>query len=332
MGSIHDLLRIKDLEKTVAEISEFIKDEIVNKFQKSGAIVGLSGGIDSAVTAALCVRSLGHEKVLGLILPERESDLRSQIDAKKVAEKYKIKSEIIDITAILDSFGVYHTKEQIIKQRFPDFNDKCKYRVIVPSKLKGTVGIPFLEILDEKNKQHKLKISSSDFLALTAATSIKHRVRMTMLYFHAEKNNLCVVGTTNKSEYLQGYFVKYGDGGSDIEPLVNLYKLQVYQLGKFLNVPDEILTKDASPDVWSLTTSDEEFFYSVPYEIVDLILYSRENNLSIEDIKKLSRLSIEDIEKLVQLQNQRQAKSQHMREISHSWIPNFNNSHMNLKK
>jgi NAD+ synthase len=190
--------------------------------------------------------------------------------------------------------------------------------------LGNTVGIPYLDILDDKNKQHKLKISSFEFLALTAATSIKHRVRMTMLYYHGEKNNLTVMGTTNKSEYLQGYFVKYGDGGSDIEPLANLYKSQIYQLGQFLNIPKEILTKDASPDVWSFTTNDEEFFYSVPYDIVDLILYARENKLAIKEIQKLSNLSAENIENLLRFQNQKQNKSQHMREIPHSWMPDFN--------
>ncbi|BDQ31808.1 NAD(+) synthase [Nitrosopumilus zosterae] len=318
-----EFLKIKDLEKTTDKICEFIKDEISNKFQKKGAIVGLSGGVDSAVTMALCAKSLGYEQILGLIMPEKESSSSSQLLAKEVAKKFNVETKIIDITQILESFGVYDIKEQIVKEKFPKFNIECKYRVIVPPKSKNIVGIPFLEILDENNERHKLKISSSDFLTLTAATSIKHRVRMTMLYFHAEKNNFSVVGTTNKSEYQQGYFVKYGDGGSDIEPLVNLYKSQIYQLGEFLKVPNQILSKEASPDVWSFSTTDEEFFYSVPYQIVDLILYARENKLSIKDIQKISDLSKEDIESLVKIQNIKQVKSQHMREIPHSWMPDF---------
>jgi NAD+ synthase len=321
MESVHDLIKIKDLEKTVNEITDFIKYEVYDRFQKSGAIVGLSGGIDSALTAALCTKSLDSEKVLGLIMPEKESESTSRVHAQKLADKFSIKTETIDITSILESFGVYRYREYIIKNKFPDFNDRCKYKVVVPPKLKNTVGIPFVEILDDKNKQHKLKISTSEFLALTAATSIKHRVRMTMLYFHGEKNNLCVMGTTNKSEYLQGYFVKYGDGGSDIEPLVNLYKSQVYQLGRFLRLPEEILTKEASPDVWSFPATDEEFFFSVPYDVVDLLLYAQENNLSVKEIQKFSNLSEENIENLLHVQNQKYAKSQHMREIPHSWAP-----------
>ena len=323
MDQIPDFLQIKDLETTVNSITDFIKNEVFEKFQKSGAVLGLSGGIDSAVTCGLCVKSLNPEKILGLIMPERESDPQSQETAENVGKEFNIETKVVDITSILESFGVYEKKENIVKEKFPDFDSECKYRVVVPPKLESSVGIPYLEILDGKGITHQTKISSSEFLNLTAATSIKHRVRMALLYYHAEKDHLVVAGTTNKSEYMQGYFVKYGDGGSDIEPLVNLYKSQIYQLGKFLNVPNEVMTKDASPDVWSYTTNDEEFFYSVPYEIVDLILYGRENNLSINEIQKHSKISIENIEKLLKFQDQKHIKSNHMREMPHGWLPDF---------
>ena len=318
MTEISELIKIENIETAINEVTKFIKNEVFEIYQKKGVVIGLSGGIDSAITAALCTKSIGSEKILGLILPEKESDANSKNLALQIAEKYNIDTKTIDITNILESFGVYENKEKIVKQKFPNYNEKCKYRVVVPPKLENNIGMPFLEILDNENTLHKLKISSFDFLNLTAATSIKHRVRMTMLYNYAEKNNFAVVGTTNKTEYLQGYFVKYGDGGSDIEPLVHLYKTQIYQIAKFLKLPKKIINQDASPDVWSFKTSDEEFFYAVPYNVVDLILYARENNLPINEILKYSKLSSEKIEKLIQFQNQKQNKSQTMREKPHS--------------
>jgi NAD+ synthase len=271
---------------------------------------------------ALCVKALGSEKILGLTMFEKESDQNNKSLIDKISETYNIQIQNIDITPILDSFGVYSNREKIVKNKFSNFNSDCKYRVVVPPNF-NSVGMPYLEILDDKNEQHKIKISSSDFLTLTAATSIKHRVRMTLLYYYAEKNNFSMVGTTNKSEYLQGYFVKYGDGGSDIEPLVNLYKSQIYQIGNFLNVHQDIINNDASPDVWSYRTTDEEFFYTVPYDVVDLILYSRENNFSVSEIQKISNLSKEKIQNLLKFQDLKQQKSQHMRELPHKWESNF---------
>ncbi|MGY5148943.1 MAG: NAD(+) synthase [Candidatus Nitrosopumilus sp. bin_68KS] len=313
-----DFLKLKNVEKHVDSICNFLHDEIFEKFHRHGAVIGLSGGIDSTVTMALCVKALGSEKTLGLTMFEKESDQNNKSLIDKISEAYNINIQNIDITPILDSFGVYSNREKIVKNRFPNFNSNCKYRVVVPPNF-SSVGMPYLEILDDKNEQHKIKISSSDFLSLTAATSIKHRVRMTMLYYYAEKNNFSVVGTTNKSEYLQGYFVKYGDGGSDIEPLVNLYKSQIYQIGDFLNINQDIMNNDASPDVWSYRTTDEEFFYSVPYDVVDLILYSRENHLIIPEIQKISNLSEEKIRSLLKFQDIKQQKSQHMRELPHEW-------------
>ena len=322
MDDMPNFLKLKNVKKSVDEISTFLHDKIFEKFHKQGAIIGLSGGIDSTVTMELCVKALGPEKILGLTMFEKESNENNKSLIDKISKNHDIKIENIDITTILDSYGVYSNREEIVKNHFPNFNSDCKYRVVVPPNF-NSIGMPYLEVLDDKNKQHKLKITSSDFLSLTAATSIKHRVRMSLLYYHAEKNNLSVVGTTNKSEYLQGYFVKYGDGGSDIEPLVNLYKSQVYQIGDFLNIDHEIMINDASPDVWSYSTTDEEFFYTVPYDVVDLILYSRLNNLSISEIQKISNLSEEKIQSLIKFQNIKAQKSKHMRELPHKWESKF---------
>ena len=318
MYEIPDILKIENIEEKIKQITEFVKEQVFEDYQKKGIVIGLSGGIDSAVTAALCVKAIGPENVLGLILPEKESDENSQKLAELLAQTLKIKTVNKDISNILDLFGVYENKEKIVKKIFVNFNHKCKYRIAVPSKTEENSGIPFLEIEDDKNVIHKLKISLDDFLNLTASTSIKHRTRMIMLYYYAEKNDFLVTGTTNKTEFLQGYFVKYGDGGSDIEPLNHLYKSQIYQIADFLKLPEVIRNQQASPDVWSFSTSDEEFFYAAHYNIVDLILLARENNVSIEEIKKYSDISIEKIERLIKFQNQKELKSKQKREFPHS--------------
>ena len=322
MDTMPDFLKLQNVERQVDNLCTFLHDEIIEEFHKHGAIVGLSGGIDSTVTMALCVKALGSTKTLGLTMFEKESDQNNKSLVDKISKTYDIDIQNIDISPILDSFGVYSNREKIVTNRFPNFNSDCKYRVVVPPNF-NSIGMPYLEILDDKNIQHKIKISSSDFLTLTAATSIKHRVSMTLLYYYAEKNNLSVVGTTNKSEYLQGYFVKYGDGGSDIEPLVNLYKSQIYQIGDFLNIDQDIMINPASTDVWSYRTTDEEFFYTVPYDIVDLILYARENDLTISEIQKLSNLPEEKIQSLLRFQEIKQQKSQHMRKLPSKLESNF---------
>ena len=151
MEQNYSFLQIKEIEKTVASIENFVKEEILEKFQRKGTVIGISGGIDSAVMASICTRSVNPNQVLGLIMPEKESDPSSQILAEKIANQLGIETKIIDITSILESFGVYENKEKIIKEKFSNFNNNCMYSVRVPSKFGNSVGIPFLEILDDKN-------------------------------------------------------------------------------------------------------------------------------------------------------------------------------------
>jgi NAD+ synthase len=308
-------LKLSNIEDVCSQLENFIRSEVKENFRKNGVVIGLSGGLDSSVTAALSVKSLGPENVLGLILPEKESSPKSENLAKSLADQLGIKTETIDMTSILDAFDIYKIRENVVKKYFDSFTQGCKYRLVVSQDavIKGGLRIPFLEIQDNKKLIHKFRLIPSDFSTLSSATSIKHRTRMSMLYFFAEKNNLAVLGSTNKSEYVQGYFVKYGDGGVDLEPIQNLYKTQVFQLGHHLKIPKDILDRKASPDTWSLEVTDEDFFYGVNYETLDIIWNAKENNISLENVTKLVNLDQSQVENLISYLEKRWNSTSHMR-------------------
>ena len=317
MNNLENPLKIENIEETTKKLENFISSQIHEKLRKKGVVIGLSGGIDSSITATLSVKSLGPENVFGMILPEKESSPQSANLAKILAEKLKIETETIDMTPILDAFNVYEIRENIVRKYFPSFNEECTYGLAVSTNAvtQGGLRIPFLQIQDKQNHIHKFRLSPIDFSTLSSATSIKHRTRMTMLYYFAEKYNLAVVGSTNKSEYIQGYFVKYGDGGVDLEPIQNLYKTQIYQLGKYLQIPEEILNRKASPDTWSFEVSDEDFFYGVDYYTLDLVWHAKEKNIPMENIEKFIDLEKSQIENLLLYLKKRWNSSLHMREV-----------------
>ncbi len=315
-----DILQIKDIQNLKRSLEDFIHDQTFENYKKRGIVIGVSGGIDSAVATALACNAIGKENVLGLILPEKESNPKSQELAKKLCTNLDIEYLIDDITPILDSASVYKTREEIAQKVFPDFNNSCKYRLIFTENFDNTgLSIPYLEIQDSQNQTHKIKISLNDYLTMTAATNIKHRTRMSRLYYHAEKNNFLVCGTTNKAEFQQGYFVKYGDGGVDIEPLVNLFKTQVYQLAESLNIPNEIIQRKASPDTWSFDVSDEEFFFSLTYDIIDLMLYAQEKSIPINEICTTLELSENKVRRILKSQERKLNSSKTSRTFSPSF-------------
>ncbi len=286
-----------DCPAEAARICEFMKKTVLKDYRKKGVVVGLSGGIDSALTTALSVKTFGKERVLGVILPEKESSPKSEILARQLADWLGIRTETVAISPVLQSLGVYDRREAIVRKYFPEFAEGWKYKLAISKDTLEKEGLNFfyLVALDKNGSSYQERLSVNDYLEMVAATEMKQRTRMIHLYFYAEKSNYIVAGTTNKSELLQGFFVKYGDGGVDMEPIVHLYKTEVYQLSGFLGIPQEIIRRAPSPDTWSAPVSDEEFYFRIPYDLLDLLLYAHEKEVALENVSTVLRMSSDKI-------------------------------------
>ncbi|MBE9570075.1 MAG: NAD(+) synthase [Proteobacteria bacterium] len=288
-----DVLKINSNKETES-ISNFIRDTILKDQRKKGAVIGVSGGIDSAVSAALCIRALGCENVLGIILPEKESQNISERYALLLAEKLGIRTEKVDITATLEQFGVYEKRHNVVNRNFPDFDASTwKYKIVLPGSLleKDRLNVFSLVVQLPDGSEQRKRLNSQDYFEIVAASNIKQRTRMVYLYYFADRNNYAEVGTTNRTEAHQGFFVKYGDGGVDLEPLAHLYKSQIYMLAEYLDIPEEIRQRTPSPDTYTAEVSDTEFYFGVPFDILDFFLWADENNIPSARICKVLSLS-----------------------------------------
>jgi NAD+ synthase len=308
-----DILKI-DPAKEAERICEFIRKQVFEEYKREGGVVGISGGIDSALACSLAVKALGKDKVLGLFLPEKETNPVSLPYGKKLAEQLGIRTEQIDLTPILEKFGIYEKREKVVKKLFPEYDEKKhKFNMGLPQNLLEQERFNFfiLRLVDKARNVKTARLSKFDLLDLVAATDIKQRTRMTQLYYYAEKNNYLVVGTTNKSEYVQGFYVKYGDGGVDIEPLAHLYKMQVYEISRYLGVPQEIIDRVPSPDTFSAPVSDQEFYFCLPYDTLDMLLYAWENKIPFKEISKVLDLKEEQIKRVFKDFEQKQKATLH---------------------
>jgi len=309
---------IIDSQAEVERICSFIIETILKRMHKKGAIVGLSGGIDSALSAALSVKAFGAENVLGIILPEKDSSKVSEEYAILHARKLGITTEKVDITGNVEQFGGYEKRNQVVKNIFPDFDPRTwKYKIVLPEDLlnKDRLNVFFLVVQLPDGSEKKKRLSPRDYLQVVAATNIKQRSRMIYLYYFAEKYNYAVIGTTNRTETLQGFFVKYGDGGVDIEPLAHLYKSQVYQLAEYLDIPKEIIDRPPTPDTYTAEVTDTEFYFSVPFHILDPFLWAYENNVAPEEVCEVLTITLEQYQRIKKNIEQKAKATWHYLEI-----------------
>ena len=293
-----DLLHI-DAEQATTTILAAIESAVVQRMRKRGVVVGLSGGVDSSVCAALCARALGPECVLGLLMPERESSADTLTLGRLAAESFGIPSVLEDITSVLDGAGCYRRRDEAIRSLIPVYAPGWRSKVMLPSVI-GSDQYRIFSVIAQApdGTQRRARVTPSAYLELIAATSFKQRARKMMEYYHADRRNYAVVGTPNRLEYDQGFFVKNGDGAADLKPIAHLYKSQVYQLAEYLGVPEIIRTRPPTTDTYSLPQTQEEFYFSLPYDKMDLCLYARNNGISATDVGMALGLTEQQVERV----------------------------------
>jgi NAD+ synthase len=311
-----NLLQI-DCSKEADRIQHFIKEQVFNRFKCRGAVIGLSGGIDSALVSALCVRALGRENCHGLILPEKESNPVSKEYALKHAEALGISTEIIEITKHLEALNVYQDRNAVIKKLFPEYDDTYTFQVTLPQNLleKDRLNFHTITIKSPNNETKSKRLSSAEWLAISSCQNVKLRVRMIHLYRYGEKHNYLVAGTTNKSEVMQGFFVKHGDGAVDIETIAHLYKTQVYQLARYLGVIEEIINRPPSPDTYSWPVTDEQFYFCMPYDLADILLYAYENHTPEKEVCEVTKLTTEQVQRVFRDFKAKENSTWHLRQM-----------------
>jgi len=274
-----------DAHSEIERLTEWIREKLMRDLRRKGAVVAISGGIDSSVVAALCARALGREKVFLLMLPETESSDDNSRLGRLLADSLGIEPTVESITPLLEAAGCYRRRDEAIKSLIPEYEPTWKSKIVLPGVLDSDSYRLFSVVVQAPDGTRKTaRLKHDTFLALVAATNFKQRTRKMLEYYHADRLNFAVTGTPNLLEYDQGFFVKLGDGAADLKPIAHLYKTQVYALAAALGVPGEILARPPSTDTYSLPQTQEEFYFSLPYDKMDLCLYAKNHGISAEEV------------------------------------------------
>jgi len=290
-----EALRI-DAEQVATEIIESLRSIVGGVLRRRGGVVGLSGGIDSSVTAALCARAFGPERTLALLMPEEDSDDETLALSRSVADAFGIEAIVENITPILEASRCYERRDEAVRAVVPSFGEGWRFKIVLPSVV-GTDSYRLFSLVAESPDGEKVesRLPAAQYLEIVAATNFKQRTRKMLEYFHADRLNYAVAGTPNRLEYDQGFFVKGGDGLADVKPIAHLYKTQVFQLAEYLGVPARVRERPPTTDTYSLPQTQEEFYFSLPYEQMDLCLYAHNQGVPPDAVADAVGLSADDV-------------------------------------
>jgi NAD+ synthase len=290
-----DALRL-DAARAVDSITAAIRTQVFDELKRKGVVLGLSGGIDSSVTAALCAKALGRDRVTALLMPERDSAEESTALGRQVAESLGIACELEDITSMLEAAGCYRRRDDSIRQVIPEYGDDYRCKIVLPQLQQSAYRLFSVVAQAPDGRQITARLTPEAYRGIVAATNFKQRVRKMMEYYHADRLAFAVAGTPNRLEYDQGFFVKNGDGAADLKPIAHLYKTQVYQLAEHLGIAEEIRQRPPSTDTYSLAQSQEEFYFSLPYREMDLCLYGLNHGVPAAEVAAAAGLTERQVE------------------------------------
>jgi NAD+ synthase len=293
-----DALRL-DPAAATQRIAAAVREQVHRRLRKRGVVLGLSGGIDSSVTAALCVKALGAQNVFAVLMPEKDSDPESLYLGRLMVEALGVGSVIEDIEPVLSAAGCYARRDACIRKLVPALGPGWSCKVVIANALANDgYNLTLLVVQAPDGTQRKLRMPLDVYLGIVAATNMKQRTRKQIEYYHADRLNYAVAGTPNRLEYDQGFFVKNGDGAADLKPIAHLYKTQVYQLAEHLGVPEAIRRRLPTTDTWSLAQTQDEFYFSLPYDRMDLCLYGLDHGIPAAAVGRAAGLTADEVERV----------------------------------
>ena len=316
MSQLTEALEI-DPKAESERIIATLRESVHRVMRRRGAVVGISGGVDSSVVLALSVKAFGPERVAAIMMPERESAADTERLSRSVARHFGVEPILEDMTPALDGFGCYRRRDEAIRRLFPEYDPRAGYKakIALPPGLleRDGLNVFVLTVIAPTGETFSRQLPLEEYLQIVAASNFKQRSRMAMLYYHAEVRHFAVVGTANKNEHEQGFFVKFGDGGVDIRPIAHLFKTQVYRLAEYLDVPEEIRQRPPTTDTYSAASTQEEFFFRLPFPLLDALWSAQERNVPIDTVAAEAGLTVEQVRRVFRDLDRKRRMTEYLR-------------------